>query len=209
MKAKKYANGGPVDPKKKKTAVEAKQDVSRAQQIEREKLVRTRGAEDRASAERLRADVRLEVGPGKGRPSGNTGNVTLNQAKAAYITKSGGRPYEGPGRSYYSRGELADQLSGKKMQPVYKSGETMGYATKREISSGPGFTAGYDSRDIPSSKASVKKSVTSAPVARKPGELSAATKAAIEKGKGRISPSEPVLPNRKTYGKGGMMPKRK
>ena len=141
MKAKKYANGGPVDPKKKKAA-EAKENISRGQQIEREKMIRTRKSEDRAAAERIRSGVRSEVGPGKGRPSANTGNVTLSMAKSQATTSAGSRMPDSrtSGAGKYTRGQLAEQLSGQKMQPVYKTGETMGYAKNREISAGPGYT---------------------------------------------------------------------
>jgi hypothetical protein len=178
MKAKKYQEGGPVDPKKKK-AVEAKKNISRGQQIEREKMIRTRESEDRAAAERIRSGVRSEVGPGKGRPSANTGNVTLSMAKSQATTSAGSRTPDSrtSGTGKYTRGQLADQLSGKKMQPVYKTGETMGYAKNREISAGPGYTM---KPEAPKSR--VAKSGVPTPSPKQTG-LSAQTKAAIEKGK--------------------------
>jgi hypothetical protein len=94
-------------------------------------------AQDLKTAERIKTDVRAEVGPGAGRPSSNTGNVQLSTAKSQDITKAGDRV-----KARYSRGELVEQFSGKKQQPVYRKGQTLGYAPEREVSSGAGLTMG-------------------------------------------------------------------
>ena len=130
------ANGGKT-PNGKKKAAESAEVVSRQQAVENKKLVQRREAEDRVIAENIRKDIRSEVGPGTGRPSKNTGNVQLSTAKGQSITKTGYRLEGG-----YPRGELVKEFSGEKQQPIYRSGETLGYAPKREISSGRGFTLG-------------------------------------------------------------------
>lgn len=175
MKARKYADGG------KNKAVKSAETKSRAQEVQEAKMVSKRDSEDRDAAERIRSGVRSEVGPGKGRPSTNTGNVTLSMAKSQATTNSGSRTPDSrtSGTGKYTRGQLAEQLSGQKIQPVYKTGETMGYAKNREISAGPGYTM---KPEMPKSK--VTKSGVPTPAAKKTG-LSPATKAAIEKGAGR------------------------
>lgn len=127
-----YANGG-VGPKKKTAAAGAMK--TREQEIEEGKMVAKRKAEDLKTAEKIRVDVRAEVGPGKGRASRNVGNVPLSMAKTQEITSGGTRT---PAK--YTRGELAAQFGGQKQQPIYLSGETLGYAPEREISRGAGFT---------------------------------------------------------------------
>jgi len=131
-RTKAYANGG-VGPKgKAATKPIAK---TRKQEIEEAAMVSKRESEDRATAERIRTDVRSEVGPGQGRASRNTGNVTLGMAKSQEITKGGSRT---PAK--YTRADLAAQFGGQKMQPIYLKGETLEYAPGREISRGAGFT---------------------------------------------------------------------
>jgi hypothetical protein len=137
MKARKYAAGGPVDPKGKSKALAASSTKSRAQEIEESKMIAKRESEDKAIAKNIIKDVVSEVGPGAGRPSRNTGNVQLSTAKSQDITKAGDRV-----KAPYSRGELVEQFSGKKQQPVYRKGQTLGYAPEREVSSGAGLTMG-------------------------------------------------------------------
>lgn len=175
MKVKRYADGG---KNKKVKAAEAK---SRAQEVEAARMEATRRSEDLAAAERIRKDVRSEVGPGASRPSTNKGNVTLSTAKSQAITSSGSRQPDTrtSGAGKYTRGQLAEQLSGQKVQPIYKAGETMGYAKNREISAGPGFTM---KPEMPKSR--VAKSGLPTPKAKQSG-LSPATKAAIAKGANR------------------------
>lgn len=143
MKARKYVTGGPVDPKKKSKAVASSSVKSRAQEVEESKMIAKRESEDRAIAENIRKDVRSEVGPSydKTRPSSNSGNVTLASAKSQQITADGQVNYGGFKAGKPTRGELVEQFSGKKQQPIYKKGSTLGYAPEREISSGAGFTA--------------------------------------------------------------------
>jgi hypothetical protein len=141
MKARKYTAGGPVDPKGKSKALAASSTKSRAQEIEESKMIAKRESEDRAIAKDIIKDVASEVGPGAGRPSGNTGNVTLSSAKSQKITKDGvnyGRFKDGKP----TRGELIGQFLGQKQQPVYRKGQTLGYAPEREVSSGAGLTMG-------------------------------------------------------------------
>jgi hypothetical protein len=152
---KKYQEGG-IGPKNKKKVEAAKEKTSaayetRAQEVEQAKMVGTRRAEDLKIADKIKKDVRSEVGPGAGRPSSNKGNVTLSAAKTQTISKDGVRK---PDSQKYTRGQLAEQFSGQKQQPVYLKGETMGYAPGREISRGAGFTAkaSMPSRDVQKSE---------------------------------------------------------
>jgi hypothetical protein len=128
-----YANGGVTGGKKKPAAAGAVK--TRAQEIEEGKMIAKRKAEDMKVAEKIRADVRTEVGAGAGRASKNVGNVPLSMAKTQEITSKGART---PAK--YTRGELAAQFGGQKQQPIYLSGETLGYAPEREIKRGAGFT---------------------------------------------------------------------
>lgn len=135
MKVKKYKNGG-VNPKNKAAGKPIAK--TRAQEIEEAKMVGARRAEDLKIAEDIKKDIRSEVGPGTGRPSTNKGNVTLSTAKTQAISKGGDRK---PDTQKYTRGELAAQFGGRKQQPIYRTGETLGYAPGREVKSGAGFTA--------------------------------------------------------------------
>jgi hypothetical protein len=171
MKARKYVAGGPVDPKSKSKNVAGSSTKSRAQEIEESKMIAKRESEDRTIAENIKKDVRSEVGPGSGRPSSNKGNVTLSTAKTQNISKDGVRK---PDSQKYTRGQLAEQFSGKKQQPVYLKGETMGYAPGREISRGAGFTAkasmpsrGVQKSGVPTPTAKTSKPALSAEMQRR------------------------------------------
>jgi len=210
MNVKKYQAGG-IGPKKKAAAKPLAK--TRAQEIEESKMVGARRAEDLKIAENIKKDVRSEVGPGAGRPSSNTGNVSLATAKSQKITEDGvnyGRFKAGK----FSRAELVDQFSGKKQQPVYRKGQTLGYAPEREISSGARFTA---KASMPSR--GVQKSGVPTPAAKtsKPA-ISAETQRRIEAGKGRgytigKQVGEATLEDARKRGMnlkyGGMIPKKK
>lgn len=159
-RTKSYAKGG-TNPKAKAAAKPVAK--TRAQEVEEAKMVGTRRAEDLKIAENIKKDVRSEVGPGAGRPSSNTGNVTLSTAKTQAISKDGIRK---PDSQKYTRGQLAAQFSGEKQQPVYLKGETMGYAPGREISRGAGFTAkaAMPSRGVQKSGAPTAAPKTTRPV---------------------------------------------
>jgi hypothetical protein len=168
MKVKKYQAGG-VGPKNKAAAKPIAK--TRAQEVEEAKMVKGRRAEDLKIAEKIKKDVRSEVGPGTGRPSSNTGNVTLSTAKTQTISKDGVRK---PDSQKYTRGQLAEQFSGQKQQPVYLKGETMGYAPGREISRGAGFTAkastpsrGVQKSGVPTPAAKTSKPALSAEMQRR------------------------------------------
>lgn len=215
MKARKYVTGGPVDPKRKSKAVAGSSAKSRAQEVEESKMVAKRESEDRAIAEDIRKDIRSEVGPSmqNKRPSSNTGNVTLAMAKAQKITKDGVN--YGPFKAgKFSRGTLAEQFGGQKQQPIYRKGQTLGYAPEREISSGAGFTA---KASMPSR--GVQKSGVPTPAAKtsKPA-ISAETQRKIEAGKDRgdilgKENFEATMADARRRGirlnNGGMIPKKK
>jgi hypothetical protein len=161
MNVKKYQAGG-IGPKKKAAAKPLAK--TRAQEIEESKMVGARRAEDLKIAEKIKKDVRSEVGPGSGRPSSNKGNVTLASAKSQKITEDGvnyGRFKAGK----FSRAELVDQFSGKKQQRIYRKGQTLGYAPEREVSSGAGFTA---KASMPSRGVQKSGAPTAAPKTTKP-----------------------------------------
>ena len=216
MKARKYVAGGPVDPKSKSKAVAGSSTKSRAQEIEESKMIAKRESEDRTIAENIKKDVRSEVGPSmqNKRPSSNKGNVTLASAKSQKITADGEVNYSRFKAGKFSRAELVDQFSGKKQQPVYRKGQTLGYAPEREISSGAGFTA---KASMPSR--GVQKSGVPTPAAKtsKPA-ISAETQRRIEAGKGRgytigKQVGEATLEDARKRGMnlkyGGMIPKKK
>jgi len=211
MKVKKYQAGG-IGPKNKAAAKPLAK--TRAQEIEQSKMVAKRQSEDRAIAENIRKDIRSEVGPGTGRPSSNKGNVTLASAKSQKITEDGQVNY-GPFKAGKpNRGKLAEQFSGQKQQPIYRKGQTLGYAPEREIGSGAGFTA---QASMPSR--GVQKSGVPTPAAKtsKPA-ISAETQRRIEAGKGRgytigKQVGEATLEDARKLGMnlkyGGMIPKKK
>lgn len=140
---KSYANGG-VGPKGKAAAKPIAK--TRQQEIEESKMVGARRAQDLKIADRIKKDVRSEVGPSmeNRRPSGNKGNVTLSSAKSQKITEDSQVNYGRFKEGKFSRAELVEQFSGQKQQPIYRKGQTLGYAPEREISSGRGFTIGKD-----------------------------------------------------------------
>lgn len=176
MKARKYVTGGPVDPKQKSKAVAGSSTKSRAQEIEESKMIAKRESEDRAIAENIKKDVRSEVGPSmqNKRPSSNKGNVSLASAKSQKITADGEINY-GPFKAgKFSRAELVEQFSGQKQQPVYRKGQTLGYAPEREVSSGAGFTAkasmpsrGVQKSGVPTPAAKTPKPALSAEMQRR------------------------------------------
>jgi hypothetical protein len=171
------ANGGKT-PNGKKKASEKAEVVSRQQAVENRKLVQSREAEDRQSAANIRKSVTSQAGvqsPMKTK-TGTTRKFTrtLEDAKQQAASRTS---------DTYSKDALADMLSrkalpgGRKMEaPIFKSGQTGGYATNREISRGAGLTMG---RDAVTPRMGVQRAV-GAPVAKqqlaKPGELSEETK---------------------------------
>jgi hypothetical protein len=177
------ANGGKT-PNGKKKASEKAEVVSRQQAVENRKLVQSREAEDRKSAANIRKSVTSQAGvqsPMKTK-TGTTRkfSTTLADAKQKAVTNN--NMEQG-----YSKDALADMLSrkalpgGRKMEaPIFKSGQTGGYATNREISRGAGLTMG---RDAVTPRMGVQRAV-GAPVAKqqlaKPGELSEETKKFIK-----------------------------
>ena len=209
-RTKSYAKGG-TNPKAKAAAKPVAK--TRAQEVEEAKMVGTRRAEDLKIAENIKKDVRSEVGPGAGRPSSNTGNVSLATAKTQKITEDGvnyGRYKAGK----LSRAELVDQFSGKKQQRIYRKGQTLGYAPEREVSSGAGFTA---KAAMPSRGVQKSGAPTAAPKTTKPA-ISAETQRRIEAGKGRgytigKQVGEATLEDARKRGMplkyGGMIPKKK
>ena len=175
------ANGGKT-PNGKKKAAESAEVVSRQQAVENKKLVQRREAEDKQFSANIRKSVTSQAGvqsPMKTK-TGTTRKFTrtLEDAKQQAASRTS---------DTYSKDALADMLSGKilpggrKMQaPIFKSGQTGGDATPREISRGAGFSL---------DRASVKPSsgvqrAVGAPVAKqqlaKPGELSEETKKFIK-----------------------------
>ena len=209
-RTKSYANGG-TNPKAKAAAKPVAK--TRAQEVEEAKMVAKRQSEDRAIAENIRKDIRSEVGPGTGRPSSNTGNVTLASAKAQKITEDGVN-YSRFKKGKFSRGTLAEQFSGQKQQPIYRKGQTLGYAPEREVSSGAGFTA---KAAMPSRGVQKSGAPTAAPKTTKPA-ISAETQRRIEAGKGRgytigKQVGEATLEDARKRGMplkyGGMIPKKK
>ena len=176
------ANGGKT-PNGKKKAVESAEVVSRQQEVENRELVNRREAEDMQSAANIRKSVTSQAGvqsPMKTK-TGSTSKFsrTLADAKQQAASRTS---------DAYSKGALADMLSGKilpggrKMQaPIFKSGQTGGDATNREISRGAGFTLGRAS--VKPYPGGVQRAV-GAPVAKKqlakPGELSEETKKFIK-----------------------------
>jgi len=179
MKAKKYANGGPVDPKKKPVAGKkavVKKGVSSEYEARREEARK----KQEADANLVRRQMEINK------------RVRMEQNPEAYNKALGTTPqYKQVGGS--AQGISTAEIKSGAKGPV---GAMTPQAAKRAQSE--------------AMKPAVTVQSTKAPApALKPGELRPETKAAIERGKGRLSPSEPVLPKRKTYGKGGMMPKRK
>jgi hypothetical protein len=177
MKAKKYANGGPVDPdKKKKNVAAAKGKTSSAYEARRaeSRQKQEAGANITRRQTEINKRVRMEQNP-----------EAYNKALAvpAYYKPVGG------GTQGISSAEIKSGAKG----PV---GAMTPEAAKRAEAN-----AMRPAATVQPAKPS------SAP--RKPGELSPETKAAIEKGKGRVSPSSPVPEKRRSFGKGGMLPKRK
>ena len=179
MKAKKYANGGPVDPKKKPVAGKkavVKKGVSSEYEARREEARK----KQEADANLVRRQMEINK------------RVRMEQNPEAYNKALGTTP------QYKQLGGRAQGISTAEIKSGAKGpvGAMTPQAAKRAQSE--------------AMKPAVTVQSTKAPApALKPGELRPETKAAIERGKGRLSPSEPVLPKRKTYGKGGMMPKRK
>jgi hypothetical protein len=179
MKAKKYANGGPVDPKKKPVAGKkavVKKGVSSEYEARREEARK----KQEADANLVRRQMEINK------------RVRMEQNPEAYNKALGTTP------QYKQVGGRAQGISTAEIKSGAKGpvGAMTPQAAKRAQSE--------------AMKPAVTVQSTKAPApALKPGELRPETKAAIERGKGRLSPSEPVLPKRKTYGKGGMMPKRK
>jgi len=183
------ANGGKT-PNGKKKASEKAEVVSRQQAVENKNLVNRREAEDRQSAANIRksivADVGIRPNPyDKYRPEKPLPKVlnTLAESKSAYQTRAGD----------YSRGYLADVLSGKKLPggrkmqaPIFLKGETGGDAKNREISRGAGFTMG---RDDMTSRMGVQRAV-GAPVAKftKAGEYTQKEKEYFKKYPGALRP---------------------
>ena len=177
------ANGGKT-PNGKKKAAESAEVVSRQQAVENKKLVQRREAEDMQSAKNIRKSVTSQTGvqsPMKTK-TGTTRkfSTTLADAKQKAVTNN-------PREQSYSKDALADMLSrktlpsGRKMEaPIFKSGQTGGYATNREISRGAGLTIG---RDAVAPRMGAQRAV-GAPVAKqqlaKPGELSEETKKFIK-----------------------------
>ena len=135
------ANGGKT-PNGKKKAAESAEVVSRQQAVENRKLVQSREAEDKQFSANIRKSVTSQAGvqsPMKTK-TGTTRKFTrtLEDAKQQAASRTS---------DTYSKDALADMLSGKilpggrKMQaPIFKSGQTGGDATPREISRGAGFT---------------------------------------------------------------------
>jgi hypothetical protein len=179
MKAKKYANGGPVDPKRKPVAGKkavVKKGVSSEYEARREEARK----KQEADANLVRRQMEINK------------RVRMEQNPEAYNKALGTTPqYKqvGGGAQGISTAEIKSGAKG----PV---GAMTPQAAKRAQSEAmkPPVTVQYTKAPAP---------------ALKPGELRPETKAAIERGKGRLSPSQPVLPKRKTYSKGGMLPKRK
>lgn len=180
MKAKKYANGGPVDPKKKPVAGKkavVKKGVSSEYEARREESRK----KQEADANLVRRQMEINK------------RVRMEQNPEAYNKALGTTPqYKQVGGR--SQGISTAEIKSGAKGPV---GAMTPQAAKRAQSEAMKPTV-----TVQTTKATVTPAL-------KPGELRPETKAAIERGKGRLSPSEPVLPKRKTYGKGGMMPKRK
>jgi len=150
MKAKKYANGGPVDPDKKKKVAAAKGKTSAAYEARR--------AESRKQSE-------------------ENANLTRRQMEINKRTRMEQNP------EAYSKARATT--------PQYKqvSGRAQGISTAEVKGASKGTVGAMTPEAAKRSEAAMKNRPTApaakAPVApaRKPGELSPATKAAIEKGK--------------------------
>jgi hypothetical protein len=152
MKAKKYANGGPVDPDKKKKVAAAKGKTSAAYEARR--------AESRKQSE-------------------ENANLTRRQMEINKRTRMEQNP------EAYSKARATT--------PQYKqvSGRAQGISTAEVKGASKGTVGAMTPEAAKRSEAAMKNRPTApaakAPVApaRKPGELSPETKAAIEKGKAR------------------------
>ena len=132
MKAKKYADGGGVDPKKKSKKTQAAVEKTTEQRIAASRAQGIRRGESRQIADAIVKDVLTQ--------SGHRPNQSLAERKASGDMKGQARSYRTPAK--YTRGELQEQFRREsstapnlRPTPIYTTGQTLGYAPQREVSS--------------------------------------------------------------------------
>lgn len=128
MKARKYAaGGGPTDTKKRKTSTVISSE-SRAAQRAGKEAQNVRRGESAQIAKKIAKDVTSQAGY-KYPP-------TISGRKASGDVAGQARTYKTPAK--YTRGELrsqfAEEASGRGVQPIYTTGQTLGNAPGREVS---------------------------------------------------------------------------
>ena len=130
MNVKKYKMGGkPIDPKKRKAAAASTAEERASARTKKEVTNRRRG-ESAQIAKSIAKDVVTQKGYGPGGPG-----VTVR--KGSQDVKGSERTYSYTPQKY-DRGQLREQFvaesQGRGVQPIYTTGQTLGYAPQREVS---------------------------------------------------------------------------